>query len=218
MPNNFCPKSAEYLQIYCKSEGMTTYTLPFHCTLTFHMASCICRHHLFEHFKLDCFCFSCFPILYNQYLYTVSFFCKPTDMIVKNVCFKGWNKWACFHSHVCYGSGWVHVNVFISSSLCVSGKRQFGHVMGSDTFSGVVSFSSVAQQRCNFDVKHTSFLSSLHLCLVAYNRPLLWFSKVSPQECTDCARPDSLQHAHTHSHKYKLQQTHTFDMRRLMEC
>jgi len=36
-------------------------------------------------------------------------------MIVMNVCFKGWIKRDCFHSHVCYGSGWGCVNGFISS-------------------------------------------------------------------------------------------------------
>lgn len=36
VPNNFCPKSAEYLHDYCTSEGMTTYTLPI--PLTFDLS------------------------------------------------------------------------------------------------------------------------------------------------------------------------------------
>lgn len=147
-------------------------------TLIFHMVSCIYRHHLFEHFRHSVlFCCAFFSL---SFLMQSIFMNSVTLTYIKHLflnlltwlwrmCFKGWIKRACFHSCVCYGSGWVCVNGFNSSSLCALGKRLFGNVMGSHTFSGVVSFNSVPQRRCKVDVKHTSFLSNLHWCLVAYH-------------------------------------------------
>lgn len=54
---------------------------PFHCTLTFDLASCIYRHHLFEHFRLlYCFCCAFFSISFLYYIiniYIQYLFCKP---------------------------------------------------------------------------------------------------------------------------------------------